>query len=128
MATKCIYLRSLQDIARSIVKVKGVRRVIYLHIADISCTRGVRESIGLSYRGPCSRVPWQIFSLQLILYFTLTPFSLLLLLLLAFYIFLFLFYINLSPNTVPFFFCFFLLLILLIYLPYFRAVGLFFYF
>ena len=56
VAIKHIYLRSLQDIARSIVRVKGVRRVIYLRIADISCTRGVYESTGLSYRGPYSGV------------------------------------------------------------------------
>ena len=37
---------------------KGQRRkeVIYLRVADISCTRGVRESTGLSYRGPYSGV------------------------------------------------------------------------
>ena len=57
MATEHMYSRSLQDIARSIVRVKGVRRVIYLYIADISYTRGVRESIGLSYGGPYSKVP-----------------------------------------------------------------------
>ena len=57
MATERIYLRSLQDIAQSIVRVKGVRRVIYLHIADVSYTQGVRKSIGLSYRGPCGGVP-----------------------------------------------------------------------
>ena len=38
-------------------KGQGRKEVIYLHIADVSCTRGVRESIGLSYRGPCSGVP-----------------------------------------------------------------------
>ena len=37
-------------------KGQGHKEVIYLYIADISCTRGVRESIGLSYRGPYSRV------------------------------------------------------------------------
>ena len=29
----------------------GRKEVIYLRVADISCTRGVRESMGLSY-GP----------------------------------------------------------------------------
>ena len=57
MAAEYIYLRSLQDVTQSIVRVEGVRRVIYLHVADINCMRGVRESMGLSYRGPCSRVP-----------------------------------------------------------------------
>ena len=38
---------------------KGQRRkeVIYLCVADVSCTRGVRESTGLSYGGLCSGVP-----------------------------------------------------------------------
>jgi len=35
------------------------REVIYLRVADISYTRGVRESTGLSYRGPYGGVPWQ---------------------------------------------------------------------
>ena len=30
---------------------------LYLRIADVSCTRGVRESTGLSYGGPCGGVP-----------------------------------------------------------------------
>ena len=33
------------------------KEVIYLRVADVSCTRGVRESTGLSYGGPCSGVP-----------------------------------------------------------------------
>ena len=36
-------------------KGQGHEEVIYLHIANVSCTRGIRESTGLSYRGPCSR-------------------------------------------------------------------------
>jgi len=32
--------------------------VTYLRVADVSCTRGVRESTGLSYGGPCGGVPW----------------------------------------------------------------------
>ena len=36
----------------------GRKEVIYLRIADISCTQGVRESIGLSYRGPYGGVLW----------------------------------------------------------------------
>jgi len=38
-------------------KGQGRKEVIYLRVADISCTRGVRESTGLSYRGPCGGVP-----------------------------------------------------------------------
>ena len=38
-------------------KGQGRKEVIYLRVADISCTRGIRESMGLSYRGPCGRVP-----------------------------------------------------------------------
>ena len=38
-------------------KGRGRKEVIYLRVADISCTRGVRESTGLSYRGPCGGVP-----------------------------------------------------------------------
>ena len=29
-------------------KGRGHKEVIYLHVADVSCTRGVRESMGLS--------------------------------------------------------------------------------
>ena len=35
----------------------GRKEVIYLRVANISCTRGVRESMGLSYGGPYGRVP-----------------------------------------------------------------------
>ena len=37
---------------------KGRRRkeVIYLRVADVSYTRGIRESTGLSYGGPCGEV------------------------------------------------------------------------
>jgi len=38
-------------------KGRGRKEVIYLRVADISCTRGVRKSTGLSYGGPCGRVP-----------------------------------------------------------------------
>ena len=38
-------------------KGQGHKEVIYLRVADVSCTRGIRESTGLSYRGPCGRVP-----------------------------------------------------------------------
>ena len=38
-------------------KGRGRKEVIYLRVANISCTRGIRESIGLSYRGPCGGVP-----------------------------------------------------------------------
>jgi hypothetical protein len=34
--------------------------VIYPRVADISCTRGVRKSTGLSYRGPYGGVLWQV--------------------------------------------------------------------
>ena len=37
-------------------KGQGRKEVIYLRVADVSCTRGVRESTGLSYRGPCGGV------------------------------------------------------------------------
>jgi hypothetical protein len=57
MATERMYSRSLQDVARSIVKGRGHKEVIYLRVADVSCTRGVCESTGLSYRGPYGRVP-----------------------------------------------------------------------
>ena len=38
-------------------KGRGRKEVIYLCVADVSCTRGVRESTGLSYGGPCGGVP-----------------------------------------------------------------------
>ena len=38
-------------------KGQGRKEVIYLRVADISCTRGVRESTGLSYGGPCGGFP-----------------------------------------------------------------------
>ena len=38
-------------------KGRGHKGVIYLRVADISCTRGIRESTGLSYGGLYSRVP-----------------------------------------------------------------------
>ena len=38
-------------------KGQGRKEVIYLRVADVSYTRGVRESTGLSYRGPCGGVP-----------------------------------------------------------------------
>ena len=38
-------------------KSRGRKEVIYLRVADVSCTRGVRESTGLSYGGPCGGVP-----------------------------------------------------------------------
>ena len=38
-------------------KGRGRKEVIYLRVADVSYTRGVRKSTGLSYRGPCGRVP-----------------------------------------------------------------------
>ena len=37
----------------------GRKEVIYLRVADVSCTRGVYESTGLSYGAPCGGVPWQ---------------------------------------------------------------------
>ena len=37
-------------------KGRGREEVIYLRVADVSCTRGVRESMGLFYGGPCGRV------------------------------------------------------------------------
>ena len=38
-------------------KGRGRKEVIYLRVADISYTRGVRESTGLSYGGSCGGVP-----------------------------------------------------------------------
>ena len=38
-------------------KGRGCKEVIYLRVADVSCMRGVRESIGLSYGGPYGGVP-----------------------------------------------------------------------
>jgi len=38
-------------------KGRGRKEVIYLRVADVSYTRGVRGSMGLSYRGPYGRVP-----------------------------------------------------------------------
>ena len=38
-------------------KGRGRKEVIYLRVADVSCTRSVRESTGLSYGGPCGGVP-----------------------------------------------------------------------
>ena len=38
-------------------KGRGCKEVIYLRVADVSCTRGVRKSTGLSYGGPCGGVP-----------------------------------------------------------------------
>ena len=37
-------------------KGRGRKEVIYLRVADISYTRGIRESTGLFYRGPYSGV------------------------------------------------------------------------
>ena len=37
-------------------KGRGRKEVIYLYVADVSCTRGVYKSIGLSYKGPCGGV------------------------------------------------------------------------
>jgi hypothetical protein len=39
-------------------KGRGRKEVIYLRVADISYTRGVHESMGLSYGGPCGAVLW----------------------------------------------------------------------
>ena len=38
-------------------KGRGRKEVIYPRVADISCTRGIHKSTGLSYGGPCGRVP-----------------------------------------------------------------------
>ena len=37
-------------------KGQGRKEVIYLHVANRSCTQSIRESTGLSYKGPYSRV------------------------------------------------------------------------
>ena len=38
-------------------KGRGRKEVIYLRVADVSCTRGVCKSTGLSYGSPCGGVP-----------------------------------------------------------------------
>jgi len=38
-------------------KGQGRKEVIYPRVADISYTRGIHKSTGLSYRGPCGWVP-----------------------------------------------------------------------
>jgi hypothetical protein len=38
-------------------KGRGRKEVIYLRVADVSYTRGVYKSTGLSYRGPYGGVP-----------------------------------------------------------------------
>ena len=38
-------------------KGRGRKEVIYLRVADVSCTQGVRESTGLFYGGLCGGVP-----------------------------------------------------------------------
>ena len=38
-------------------KGQGRKEVIYLRVADVSCTRGIYKSTGLSYRGPYGGVP-----------------------------------------------------------------------
>ena len=38
-------------------KGQGRKEVIYLHVANISCTRGIRKSIGLFYKSPYGGVP-----------------------------------------------------------------------
>jgi len=54
MATECGESTRRYAIDR---KGRGRGEVIYLRVADVSCTRGVRKSTGLSYRGPYSGVP-----------------------------------------------------------------------
>ena len=39
-------------------KGQGRKEVIYLRVADVSCTQGVYKSTGLSYRRPCGGVLW----------------------------------------------------------------------
>ena len=38
-------------------KGQGRKEVIYLRVADISCTQSVYKSTGLSYKGPYGGVP-----------------------------------------------------------------------
>ena len=38
-------------------KGQGCKEVIYLRVADVSCTRSVHEGTELFYRGPCGGVP-----------------------------------------------------------------------
>ena len=37
-------------------KGQGRKEVIYLRVADVSCTQSIYKSTGLSYRGPCGGV------------------------------------------------------------------------
>ena len=48
-----------ESIRRCVIdrKGRGHKEAIYLRVADVSCTRGVRKSTGLSYGGPCGGVP-----------------------------------------------------------------------
>ena len=48
-----------ESIRRYVINYKdrGRKEVIYLRVADVSCTQGVYKSTGLSYRGPCGGVP-----------------------------------------------------------------------
>ena len=48
-----------ESIRRCVIdhKGRGRKEVIYLRVADVSCTQGVYKSTGLSYRGPCGGVP-----------------------------------------------------------------------
>ena len=50
-----------ESIRRCMINYKGRGRkeVIYLRVADVSCTWGIYKSTGLSYRGPCGGVLWQ---------------------------------------------------------------------
>ena len=38
-------------------KGRGHKEIIYLRVADVSCTQNIRESMGLSYGGPYGEVP-----------------------------------------------------------------------
>jgi len=38
-------------------KGRGRKEVIYLRVADVSCTQGICKSTGLSYGGPYGGVP-----------------------------------------------------------------------
>ena len=56
MVTERIFEESIRCFAID-CKGRGRKEVIYLRVADISCTRGICESTGLSYGGPYGGVP-----------------------------------------------------------------------
>ena len=52
-----VCIQGVYKTLRDRCKGQGRKEVIYLRVANISYTRGVRKSTGLSYGGPYGRVP-----------------------------------------------------------------------